>query len=148
MPLNTYDAFPGRGVELQVTDAINDGTYMFKVLAGIKAANDIGLNGGDYTHTFTVVPTRISDFGPVEPLGSLVYQAHVADTFNGTTGTNPNEIGDVDSFTVKQDGSPDQVVSIQVNSPENVSLTLTHNAYSFTPEEWEDGSVVRCQPAR
>ncbi|MEX2139655.1 MAG: S8 family serine peptidase [Pirellulales bacterium] len=119
IPLTTpsgYQAFPGRGVQMTVNENAPDGNYRFRVLSATGAA--------EYTRTFAVAPRAVTNFAAVEPLGSLVYQAKVADAFNSA--------GDIDRFTVELDGSPEQVVSVQVNPAAGATITLTHDAVDET----------------
>jgi subtilisin family serine protease len=124
MVSTSYDAFPGRGVQLAISNAAPnapDGNYQLRVKgSGLNLdGNRDGLAGDDFVRSFTLEPRAIAGFRSVEPLGSLVYQATAADTFNSA--------GDIDRFSIELDGSPEQVVSVRVNSSVSSTTTMWHN---------------------
>ena len=129
-----YDAFPGRGVQLKVNSQAPDGNYQFRVVSGgIRGSADgsgtlpgealdgdrLAGAGGDFIQTFSIVPRPVSNFQPVEPIGSMVYQTRVADTFNSA--------GDVDRFSFQIDGDPKQIISVRVNSLVSSTITTSHS---------------------
>ena len=147
MLTTVYDAFPGRGVQLKVNDPAPDGNYQFLVVsAGILGSdgsgppsgqrldgNRDGFAGGDFIRTFSIVPQPVSNFQPVEPIGSLVYQTRVADTFNSA--------GDVDRFSVQIDGSPKQIVSVRVNSAVSSTITMSHSVHGVVNPNGSSGPL-------
>jgi hypothetical protein len=85
----TYDAFPGRGVQLMVAEDAPEGNYRFRVVSGgVVSSTEAALDGDpevdgteDYVRSFTLsAPALSTQF--VAPVGSLIYQGETTDLFN------------------------------------------------------------------